>query len=78
MIDEIEYKFIIRLLKLYDGKTVYVLNIFQVSTKYGVGFLRQHTYDHKPTPNEIGKAIEEYMLEDENEDEAEKGCPKND
>lgn len=75
MIDEIEYKFVIRFLKIHDGKEVYVLNIFQVSTKHGAGFLRQHSYDHKPTPHDIGKAIEEYMLEDENEDEEEKGCP---
>lgn len=74
MNDTIEYKFVIRLLKIHDGKEVYVLNI-QKSTKYGPGFLRQHSYDHKPTPHDIGKAIEEYMLEDENEDEEEKGCP---
>lgn len=66
------YKLITKLLKLHDGKEVYVVNITK-STKYGDCFLRQHTYDHKPTPHDIGKVIEEYMLEDEQEEEAEKG-----
>lgn len=74
MNDKIEYKFITKLLKLHDGKEVYVLNIMK-STKYGAGFLRQHTYDHMPTPHDIGKAIEDYLLEDKQEDEKEKGCP---
>lgn len=76
MNDTIEYKFITKFFKLYDGKEVYTLNIMK-STKHGPGFLRQHSYDHKPTPHDIGKAIEEYMLEDENEYEEEKRCPKN-
>lgn len=74
MNDVIEYKFVTKLLKLHDEKEVYVLNIMK-NTKYGAGFLRQHSYDHKPTPHDLAKAIEEYMIEDENKDEEEKGCP---